>query len=386
MEIRSRCSFARVAALLALASLWPLAVDGQDRSLTLALAGTSAKSTAENPVSNETTGTLAGEFGLTGVLSFDLSLAATDLSATSPASGAQFGSSGGDRLNLLGGLSWSPNEHATLGAFAGGSPSSSFDVGTQFTVGDAVASALVRTDSRSLTYGVRGEFQTAGESPFESDLTLALSRTDLTVDQTLEQLDASAVVGGTDGLLRQCRNSHAAACRAIETTFVPSPRSLKVHDLAATLGYTATLAQATDITVELTHHSYSGDDPNGVGYFGGVVVGRGAAGVRGLGRGHGPAAASSTLALVGGIPLGPPETTAGAGVSHQFGTIRLGIVAGYENYFESSANEKSIGASVAVDLSTVWRATVVFTHTRGVDDSGNVVPQDGGSLTLRRTL
>ncbi len=362
----------------------PFAAGEDEPSGTLTVEGTSAKSTAENPVSSERTAAFAGSFPLTGALKFDLALSGTSFSATNAAPGIAWGSSGGTRFNLLGGLSWSPSEHLTLGAFVGGSPSSHFEVGTKFAAGDATASALVRSESSSRGGGVRAELQTAGDSDFESDLTLSGSLTDLSVDQAIEQLDTSAVPGGAPELLKRCAHSHSAACRAVETALAPVARRLKVRDLAATLEYTATVAHSTDVSVEVTHHGYSGDDPNGIGYFGGLVVGPAAAGERGLAHGHAAhAPSSSTIPLVGGIPLGPPETSAGAGVSHAFGALRLGVVAGYENYFESSATGKSVGATADLEVSNGWHATLAATHTRGTDADGVAVPSNAVSLALR---
>ncbi len=356
-----------------------------DPSVTLALSGTSARATAENPVSGDATAALETDFSLTAAVSLDLFVAGTNVRATSAAAGSQWGSSGGSRVNVLGGLSWSPNEHVTLGALAGGSPNSTFDVGTQVAVGDTEAGAQIRTMSRSLAYGLRAEFQTAGDSAFESDLSLGVLLTDLSVDQSIEQLDTSAVAGGTPALLKRCKNSHSAACRGITTALAPVPRTLNVRDLAGTVGYTATVWGSTDVSLEVTRHSYSGDDPNGIGYFGGVVVGRAGGPGRGLGR-SAQAAAPTTLPLFGGIPLGPTETSVTAGLSHEFGTLRLGMVAGYDDYFESSATDKVIGASVAVDLTKEWRATLAVTRGRGVDEDGTVILSTSASLAVRRTL
>ncbi len=370
------------AALLAL--VLPAAAGAQDSSGTLTLGGTSAKSTADNPVSDERTAAFTGTFALTGATGFDLAISRTTFTATNPAPGAQWGSSGGTRLNALGGFSWKASEHVTLGAFAGGSPSSAFDVGAELAVGSATASALIRTDSRSYGGGLRAEFQSGGDSDLESDLTVSVSLTDISVDQSVEQLDASAVTGGVPELLKRCKNSHSSACRSLGTALAPAARTLKVRDLAATLEYTATVAQSTDVSVEVTRHGYSGDDPNGIGYYGGLVVGPANEATHGLARGRTSQALSpGTLPLVGGVPLGPPETTAGAGVSHAFGKLRLGVLAGYENYFESSANGKSVGATAALELAKGWHATLGFSHTRGTDAEGVGIPSNAVSLAVR---
>ncbi len=356
----------------------------QESSGTVTLSGTSAKSTADNPVSDEKTAAFNGSFALTGKTSFDLSLSGTSFTATNAAPGIPWGSSGGTRLNAVGGLSWKLSNHATLGAFVGGSPSSAFDVATQFAVGTATASALVRTDSRSYGGGLRAEFQTAGDSDFESDLTLSASLTDISVDQAIEQLDTSAITGGVSELLTRCKNSHSAACRSVETALAPSPRTLHVRDFVASLEYTATVAQDTDVSVEVARHSYGGDDPNGVGYFGGIVVGPSTAATHGLGHGRASQADSAGfIPLVGGIPLGPTETSVGAGLSHAFGKLRLGVLAGYENYYESSANGKSVGGTAAVELAKGWHATLGVSHTRGTDADGVVIPSTSVSLAVR---
>ncbi len=360
------------------------AAAAQGSSGTVTLSGTSAKSTAENPVSDERTAAFNGSFALTGEASLDLAISRTAFTATNAAPGLPWGSSGGTRLNAVAGLSWKLSEHATVGVFAGGSPSSAFDVATQITAGTSTANALVRTDSRSYGGGLRAEFQTAGDSDFESDLAISASLTDISVDQAIEQLDTSAITGGASELLKRCKNSHSAACRSVATALAPSPRTLHVRDLVAALEYTATVAQDTDVSVDVAHHSYGGDDPNGVGYFGGVIVGPASAAPPGLARGRtSQADATSFIPLEGGVPLGPPETSFGAGVSRAFGKLRLGVFAGHENYLESSASDTAIGGTAALEIAKGWHATLGVSHTRGTDEEGVVIPSTAVSLALR---
>jgi hypothetical protein len=347
-------------------------------SVTVKAGGGTGGSTAAAPVGKYENAALSTNLDLSKVLSLDLSLTGTHDNRVPAAPGKRFGNSGENVLSLGAGLSWSPDDHLSLDVGGTYSPrtSSTFNTPITGTVSDR-QDGLLSSTVRSWGADIDVQYDTAGESAFESSFSAEASFTHLSSLQGLQEIVTGT---GTTNLMRlraECADKATDVCRRLRPLFRNRPVDLR--QVAVGASYTATIESHTGLTLGGTYYNYLGDDPTQIGFFSVALVGRGAGR-----RPHGHTSRGSNFLSFGeGVPLAPLSYSVSGGVAHELGALSLALTAGYGNYYGGAGNNKNLVLRASLGLSSAWKLILTVSGNRDGDQDGSRTDSGAASLGLR---
>jgi hypothetical protein len=257
-----RTRSARGAALtFALTQLASLAALGHDVSLEVGTATT--VSSPDNPRSGSVSVAAAGAWDASDAWSVFGSAQYTRDLATST---GEFSATGSNVFFFTLGTSWAPSEHLLTMLNLAGSPPTRQVNTTAVTVNNRTADVAVEAETWSVGGLWSGAWMSAGDTSFESavDVTLGVTRYDVFQKMQLGTSTRAQAVRAACASLNYQRTS---LCRLLSGASTP----LLQGRLGA--GYTATLFDATDLSVSATYYLYD-KDPDEVGFFSLVALGR----------------------------------------------------------------------------------------------------------------
>ncbi len=348
-------------------------------SLTLSGGGGSTQSTPNSPIGDYENATLLGMFDLSTTTDLSLSATATHDNRVPPAPGTKFGTSASDIWNLSAGLGWSPSDHASFGITGNLSPKSNSSFDTPITIGTVSDDGRLAT--RSGTYGLsfEADFDTAGETDFESAPSLSATYTRISTVQVLENLISGNKDENFAKLRTLCRGSRTPTCVHLRPLL--AAQNAELDELTLTGAYAATLFRKTTVLLSGTYFNYLGEDPTSVGLFSVALLGRTTPTKRApAGKAHRAGGAAETFDFGAGIPLSPLTWDSKVGLSQKLGPVTLAMVAEYGRYFDDTGHTESLSGKLSYAFAEHWKASAVFGGSRDVDSAG--LETTGSSLTV----
>lgn len=263
----------------------------------------------------------------------------------------------GSNIVLLSmGASWAPSEHLLTMVNVTGSPPARQLNATTVSVGARATDVVLESEAWSLGGLWTGAWMSGGTSSLESAVDVVLGASRYEVHQRL--------LTGDTARGQALRNTCATAgyrgttiCRLVAGLSTP----LYQGRLGA--GYTATLFEATDVSLSATYYLYD-KDPNEVGYFSLVALGR--------------------AELGNGVPILPLQVTLRPAVSHRVGPLTLRVA------YQLGVYQGGDGLNHAVTGRVTWKASRTFrlylSLTGQFDTLAGAVVSPGGNGVLGALL
>jgi hypothetical protein len=351
-------------------------------SLTVSGGGGSTQSSPNSPVGKYGDATLSGLFDLSPTIDLNFSITDTHDNRVPPTPGTKFGTSASNIWNLSTGVSWSSGDHASFGVAGSLSPKSNSSFDTPVVVGSLSDDA--RLGARSGTYGFSfaADYDTAGESDFESAPSLNIAYTHITTDQALEDLISGKRDENLAKIRLACQGSRSPSCVHLRPLL--AARNADLDQLAVTASFEATLYRNTTVLLSGTYYSYFGEDPTTIGLFSVALLGRTTPKVKTPpAKAHKGGGVAETFDFGGGIPLAPLTWDSRIGLSQKFGDFTIGVVVEYGNYFNDSGHTESIAGKVSYAFAEHWKASATLGSSRDVDSVGVVTSGNSFSVSLR---
>lgn len=351
-------------------------------SLSVSGGGGSSQSSPNSPVGNYEDATLSGLFDLSTTIDLNFSITDTHDNRVPPTRGTKFGTSASNIWNLSAGLGWSSGDHASFGIAASLSPKSNSSFDTPVAVGSLSDDG--RLGARSGTYGfsVAADYDTAGESDFESAPSLNVAYTHISSDQALEDLISGKRDENLAKIRVACQGSRSPSC--IHLRPLLAARNADLDQLAVSASYAATLFRNSTVLLSGTYYNYFGEDPTTIGLFSVALLGRTPPKVKApSAKAHKGGAVAETFDFGGGIPLAPLTWDSRLGLSQKFGDFTVGLVLEYGNYFNDSGHTESIAGKLSYAFSEHWKASATLGSSRDVDSAGVVTPGSSFTVSLR---
>ncbi len=351
-------------------------------SLSMSVGGGSTQSSPNSPVGNYEDATLSGLFDISTTTDLSFALTDTHDNRVGPSPGTKFGTSASNIWNLSAGLGWSSGDHASFGITASLSPKSNSSFDTPVTVGSLSDDG--RLGARSGTYGFSfaADYDTAGESDFESAPSLNVTYTHISTLQALEDL----ISGKRDQNLAKirvlCQGSKSPSCTHLRPLL--AARNADLDQLAVSASYAATLFRNSTVLLSGTYYNYFGEDPTSIGLFSVAMLGRTTPKGKALSvKAHKGGGVTETFDFGGGIPLAPLTWDSKIGLSQKLGAFTIGVVGEYGNYFNDSGHTESIAGKLSYAFSEHWKASATLGASRDVDSAGTVTPGNSFTVSLR---
>ena len=323
----------------------------------------SAQATATQPRSGNVSDNLAATFTLGEQWSIDLGATLTAESATPAASKGQFGTSGSVLTMFSLGADYDATDNWSFGLSADLSPSSTQQVGTDFTLPTASGStvtgqALVQSATSQFDATAEAAYDTAGDSDLEWDFSAALTGSHESTDQQITRAHVGTVT------LAQLKSICAAqpkrkVCQALSASSAVSLDSEKLS-----LSVTPTLYKDTDVSLSADLYHYE-EDPASIAY---------------------PSLAAAHLGT--GMPVAPLKYLARLDVLHRFGdfSAKLWVQAGKYEDGTGEDSTRAIGLKLQYKFNKKVKAWLTVS---GQADSAaadpattSAAPEDSKSSTI----
>jgi hypothetical protein len=368
----------------------PLAAGASNVALTVG-AGKTA-STPGNPSTGDATATVSGSIDATEALSIDLSVAGTHDSPAPPAASGTFGSSGGNVASFTAGPTWMPNDNWMVNLAGNFSPKGTTFSDTSLQLNNAAGTkasdAQLKSIDSSWGLNLGASYDTSGDSSLEHSVGLGASLMSLNNTQSISATrDAKTGKVINDPMLEKtvCApgSKKTLLCKQLASLTRGEPTNL--DQFAINASYTATVFDRTDLTVGGAYYLYN-TDPTQVGYFNVATVGRG---VRSPGGGPKSDRGGAEFSFGGGAPLEPLLFGVSTGASHAFGAekhFKIEISAGYGLYDGTNGYNLNAAVKLSYKFNKHWKATLIMTADRDIDEAGNVSPSGSASLGARYTF
>jgi hypothetical protein len=332
--------------------------------------------TAGNPRAGTWTDRLAASFQFGKAWSLDLGLAISSIEGKAPAAGSSF-ETGGQALDLSGGVGWQASTQLALGLSFALSPrrttqsttSLDFEIpGSSNTVTTVATDAELRSQSGGGELGLSATWETEGEGDLEWNFGVEVTGQRVTSEQQVLEIhrrDTGALVTDAD-LKSFCsgKGSRSRCSAALQTALGGQSYSLDAGKLSLTAG--ATLFGDTDLALTLDGWAYA-QDPSQVGYF---SLTSGAHGVSGG----------------GGVPIAPMRSAMGAELTHRFGDLSVRLQGSAGRYVEQTGGATFSGGAKVQYRFTKWlRAWVTLSARHDVDagGEGTLSRSGAGGLAVR---
>jgi hypothetical protein len=351
-------------------------------SLTLSGGGGSTQTSPNSPVGKYEDVTLSGLFDISPTIDLDFSITDTHDNRVRPAPGTKFGTSASDIWNLSAGLGWSSGDHASFGIAASLSPKSNSSFDTPVVVGSLSDDGRLGTRSGTYGFSIAADYDTAGESDFESAPSLNIAYTHISTAQALEDLISGKRDQNLAKIRVACQGSKSPSCTHLRPLL--AARTADLDQLAVGASYAATLFRNSTVLLSGTYYNYFGEDPTTIGLFSVALLGRTTPKVKApSAKGHKGGGVTETFDFGGGIPLAPLTWDSRIGLSQKLGDFTIGVVAEYGNYFNDAGHTESIAGKLSYAFSEHWKASATLGSSRDVDSAGVVTPGSSFTVNLR---
>ena len=351
-------------------------------SLSVSGGSGSTQSSPNSPVGNYEDAALSGLFDISPTIDLSFSLTDTHDNRVPPTPGTKFGTSASNIWNLSAGLGWSSGDHASFGVAASLSPKSNSSFDTPVVVGSLSNDG--RIGARSGTYGfsVAADYDTSGDSDFESAPSLNIAYTHISSDQALEDLISGKRDENLAKIRAACQGSRSPSCTHLRPLL--AARNADLDQLGVTASYAATLFRNSTVLLSGTYYNYFGEDPNTLGLFSVALLGRTTPKVKApSAKAHKGGSVAETFDFGGGIPVAALTWDSRIGLSQKLGGFTVGVVLEYGSYFNDSGHTESIAGKLSYAFSEHWKASATLGSSRDVDSAGVVTPGNSFTLGLR---
>jgi hypothetical protein len=359
-------------------------------SVTLTGGGGETQNAPGDPNTNSATASAAASIDVIEPLSIDFSLAYMHDFGTPPAPGTDFGDTGENTYVLDLGTTWTPNDHWTLDEAFSWSPKSPSAADTTLTFDREVGRSekttnlqgFLRSTAATIGGNIGVDYDTAGDSNFESDVTLELADSELTVNQNLEEIYEDGVKVNADDLKTYCDNAGRGTlrCKQLQPALEDSTVMLNTFSIKA--GFTETLFDNTDLSVGVTYYIYS-QDPTTLGYFSLAERGRATAPVSGDRSTASTDRAAGSVAFGGGVPLEPLLVQGNLGVAQTFGGFKIALSGAFGEYYDFSGYQVTGGLKLSYKFNKSWKLTGTFGISDDVELGSAPLLSPLGSLAVR---
>lgn len=318
------------------------------------------QSTPANPRGGTLSDSLSASLTLNDQWAVSLGGMVTLEEKTPAAQRGQFGSSGNAITFLSTGVDFDPSDHVSLGVDFNLSPKSTQYSGMTLT-GTETYDALVQAQSSQIGGGFDVSYDTAGDSNLEWMFSAGISGTHFETDQRIARVRTATGAAATPQQIRDYCTANPKKCPiALLKALQQLPAALNSTRLS--LGATATIAQDSDITLDVDYFAYA-QDPTQVGYYSVAVAGR------------------SSLSGGNGIPLAPLRYLVRPEFVQRFGglSVKLWVQGGH---YVPSAGGTTAGGGLKVQykLTKGFRMWLSASGQNDVDDQGNSV--NSGTFAL----
>jgi hypothetical protein len=245
---------------------------------------------------------------------------------------------------------------------------------------DAPALLQVKSGTAGATFSV--SYDTSGDSPYETLVTLSASPSRVSTSQAVvEYQDRFGNLRTQAQLKDACATATAQnpklfqQCKRLEP-LLGTPTDAIVN-LPVSLSIDHTLWSKTVVGLSGTWHFYS-KDPASVGYFNLASQGRKAPDGQTLG--------GSSASFGTGVAIAAFQWNAGASVSHSFGALKASVAGGYATYYDGGGHYTSVTARLAYKLNAHWRATASVATQADTDSDDTTSRSWSGSAGIKYTF
>lgn len=337
-----------------------------------------------NPSSGSNGANLTGSYDWTDDFSLDLGLAVTRPVPEKATAASSDVSKGGTAVNVSTGASYTLGDHwFFLGAvnFSPASESlSSSTITADGKKGTASVDALVRSTSAAEGVLLSPSWETAGDSDYETAVTLSLNGTHLVTSQKVVEASGADAKNSLalQTLINDCTTKRATSQKCKRLT----AGATSINSLSVGVAVTEKLFTNNEVTLGGTYYLYD-KDPNEAGYFSLASQGKGTqAGARAIdGKG-------ANVAWGTGVALAPSLWAGSLGFMHKFGDFKLTLNGGLGGYVDDGGATRSLTLKAGYKITSEWRVLAALSAQRDIanDDAGNpqtAVTSFSGLATVR---
>jgi len=324
--------------------------------------------TATTPSSGYWSNRLAADIGLNDAWSLRGDFLMTNDRPSPPATGANFGDSGGWIPMLTLGLDFDPNDHWSLSAAAAVSPKSSQFNDAPISLADAgILDADLRSNTSSLGGSFGVSFDTAGESDWETAVGGVFGATRYQTGQAIAAVAKGAVATSLPKLRTTCQQLRATVGRAPAWCAPLLGEAGDITQVKLSADATETIYENTEVGATFVYYLYD-KDPTQVGYFTLASRGRITGGTNSFGE---------------GLAIAPYQFTVKPEVAHTFGPVRVDLAFQYGQYVPGQGDSTALSLKVSYRFNKMWKVWASGWGERDVDGSGNVTQSSALSLGVR---
>lgn len=293
------------------------------------------------------------------------------------------------------GFGWNKDEHWSFDFGLGGSPNSITRTSTTVTSeatlkgGPTVTSdteTLLKAQAKSID-GVLGiNYDTNGDSNFETSVSLGVMPGWLKSTQTIEEVFAGNTTKTKGQALKECTDFAATAPKAAKLSKAGLAQTkwckqnaglLKAEEQVVTivtlpisLMVSETIFGNTTASVGGTYYWYS-KPPSDTGYFTLAQQGKKVA---------------STTTMGSGVAVSPYVWDAAASVGQKLGPVKVTLGGGYSKYMDDAGHYSSVAVKAAWKINDTWRINASFCKQWDTDAEGVSSGSFSASLGLRFTF
>jgi hypothetical protein len=269
-----------------------------------------------------------------------------------------------DVFNFLLAADWEATEHWSLGAELHGSPRSTAKQGIPIRFGQPIQTGRAVVAAESASYGgsISAEYDTAGDSDFESNVALDFGVTEYAATQHLTAIKTAAGQRLNVAQIREFCALHACG-RPLRTAVegnVSSPLQAR-----ATLDVTETLVQNTDLGFTGNYYLYS-SAPGDTGYYQLTSLGR--------------------VLMGDGFPFEPPRYSIRGTLVERIGGARLSGFSQYARYASENGYALLFGAKFQITPADTLKTWLFADLQRDVPESAKPFITLWGGVGARLSL
>ncbi len=299
-----------------------------------------------NPRSGYWYDMLDGTVEVSKTVDLRLDVTLTHDAASPPGQGARFGNSGGNILSTSIGLDSEASEHVLLGVEANFSPRSTQLSDAPITFEGTSADAQIRSVTQ--IYGLTFQFgyHTAGESDWETSVDSSAAWTHYSSFQQVTSL-ATANGGSVDmqRVLDACaRAPTIRGCRQIKAA--ARQQQAQINQLRLAVSVTETVKDDNDFALGGSYYVYD-QDPNNIGYFSLVTVGR--------------------VSMGAGVPLAPLQFTLKPEYTRRFGKFSVDVWYQFGKYVDDQGTTQLLALKTQYRFTKLVAGYLLATGQKDVD-------------------
>jgi len=268
------------------------------------------------------------------------------------------------------GFGWNAAEHWSIDFGLGFSPRSVSQSGTTIafeSTGPAGkttaydAEALLKSASSSADLGLGVNYDTNGDSNFETSLSIGLWPNRVVSTQSIEEIQTKDGKTQTaEQVQQQCANTAkkpqlAKTCKRLMPLLKAQDAAIVTMPVMVSLS--ETIYSDTTVSVGGTWYLYN-KDPNEVGYFTFAQQGKQASAPKG------------SASFGSGIAVAPYQWAGSASVGHKLGPLKLTAGFGFSKYLEDAGNYRSLALKIAWKINDRFRFNAAVSNQWDTDSDG----------------